>query len=194
MDPSGDTNDFESLNRKDLISFYDKGLYLEKHGDYKGAASCFLIAGRDNNFDADEKYVLCMLEIEPNFNTTGYFLEMHEKYRDHHEFRIQNILLNIALSLYKNNNVLEALPYFLRAIKMNPESIALTEYYDILESKKPTNIYDFLRSKFLHDVHSLSALGSYNAATEKRIELLSGYCRGRYEDQIHPNYLVPNVK
>ncbi|KAJ8681780.1 hypothetical protein QAD02_017572 [Eretmocerus hayati] len=144
-----------------------RGIYHFKKEQYEEAAKYFEDAARYDNIGADYQYIECKLKIDENFKkeVSKYLLNMTKKYRDFPKKHMQGILLNLAISYWKNDKNLEdSLRYLLQALEIDPRSKIFTEYKSLKIGVNlgDKNIFRKVQREFLPRIYEKYANRKYD--------------------------------
>ncbi|KAJ8681781.1 hypothetical protein QAD02_017573 [Eretmocerus hayati] len=171
---------------KNSMYLHYRGIYHFKLKNYDEAAKFFKDAAEDDNLGADYNYIECKLRMDENFKkeVSQYLLKMVEKYRRLPEKQIQRILLDVAISSWKNDgNIEEALRYFLRALDIDPKSKLFTycNPFQIGVELKDKNIFRLVRREFLPHIHERYYCPEILAKAKKVEKYCADYENAQYE-------------
>lgn len=87
------------------------------------AAECFEKAAKNGNYRADLQYCIVMRKLLRNkFNVVAHLVQMLVKYDSYPAFKLQTFLHIGMQYVFTKSSLKDALPYFLNAIEMNPQS------------------------------------------------------------------------
>lgn len=81
----------------------------------------------DKNLPAERQYLECVLKLQKSVNVTTHLLNVVDKYKELPEKQLQSLILDVGFSYWTRDRDMDhALEYFLRAIKIDPQSKSLT--------------------------------------------------------------------
>ncbi|KAJ8681778.1 hypothetical protein QAD02_017570 [Eretmocerus hayati] len=148
----------DSAEAKTSMFLHYKGLYFFRLRQYQEAARFLEDAAKQGCLAADYKYIECKLKIDENFKheVSGYLLRMVEKYCHFPEKQNQRILLDVAISYWKNDeNMEEALKYFLRALNLGPRPRIFKSFesHKIGVKLQGRNIFQVVSREFLPHIY-----------------------------------------
>jgi len=120
--------------------------------------------------------------INKKYPVIDRLISVLDKFKDFFPYLIQPLILDLAICYWKiQNNIDEAIKYFLQAVEINPEARCLTSYFDFMNITENRNIFNILEKIIIpkiNDPHS-----RFRENTVQRIHKLKEYTDNYYASQ-----------